>query len=68
MRYNFACMLVLDLHDHEGALDLLDPLFKAVGIDAVKWSKSDPDLDPIRDHPRFKAMLAAAETRLAQSS
>ena len=63
-----AEILVLELHDHEGALDLLDLLFRLVGIDAVKMSKSDPDLDAIRDHPRFKAMLAAAETRLAQSS
>jgi len=32
----------------------------------VNWAKVDPDLDPVRDHPRFKAMLAAAEARLAQ--
>jgi len=57
-----------DTFSRHRRLQRLDPLFKAVGIDAVKWSKSDPDLDPIRDHPRFKAMLAAAETRLAQSS
>jgi len=25
----------------------------------------DPDLDPIRDDPRFKAMIAKAEARLA---
>jgi len=68
MRYNFACMLVLELHDHEGALDILDPLFQLVGIDALKWSQSDVDLDAIRDHPRFKAMIAAADARLAQSS
>jgi len=30
--------------------------------------KTDPDLDAIRDHPRFKAMLAAAEGRLAGTS
>jgi hypothetical protein len=34
-------------------------------IEAVNWSKTDPD--PIRDHPRFKAMFAAAEARLTQS-
>jgi hypothetical protein len=28
---------------------------------------SRQDLDIIRDHPRFKAMLAAAEARSAQS-
>jgi len=33
-------------------------------IEAVNWSKTDPDLDPVRDHPRFKAMFAAAEARV----
>jgi hypothetical protein len=34
---------------------------------AIAWlnhAKVDPDLDPLRDHPRFKAMVAAAEARL----
>ena len=67
MRYNFACTLVLELHDFEAALDLLEPLFQSVRMEAVNWAKVDPDFDAIRDHPRFKAMLAAAEARLAQS-
>jgi len=67
MRYNFACTLVLELHDFEAALDLLEPLFEKVRIEAVNWAKADPDLDAIRDHPRFKAMMAAAEARLAQT-
>jgi adenylate cyclase len=66
MQYNFACALVLDLHDYDAALDLLDPMLEKIRMDSVNWMKIDPDLDPIRDHPRFKAMLAAAETRLAQ--
>jgi hypothetical protein len=53
------------LHDYEAALDLLAPSFERMRIDVVNWVKADPDLDPIRDHPRFKAMLAAAEARLA---
>ena len=68
MKYNFACMLVTDLHDYEGALDLLDPLFDRMRADVMHWVKTDPDLDPVRDHPRFKAMLSAAETRLAPAS
>jgi len=68
MKYNFACMLVTDLHDYEGALDLLDPLFDRMRADVMHWVKTDPDLDPVRDHPRFKTMLSAAEARLASPS
>lgn len=67
LRYNFACTLVLDLHDLDAALDLLEPAFEKVQIEAVNWAKTDPDLDLIRDHPRFKAMVTAAEARLARS-
>jgi len=67
LRYNFACSLITDLHDYEAALDLLAPRFETMPIEVLNWVKSDPDLDPIRDHPRFKAMLEAAEARLAQS-
>jgi hypothetical protein len=31
----------------------------------LNHAKADPDLDPLRDDPRFKAMVAAAETRFA---
>jgi adenylate cyclase len=67
LRYNFACSLIVDLHDFEAALDMLAPRFETMGIEVLNWVRSDPDLDPIRDHPRFKTMLAAAEARLAQS-
>jgi adenylate cyclase len=66
LRYNFACSLIVDLHEYDAALDLLAPRFESMGIEVLNWVKSDPDLDPIREHPRFKAMLAAAEARLAQ--
>jgi adenylate cyclase len=67
LRYNFACSLITDLHDYDAALDLLGPRFERMGIEVLHWVKSDPDLDPVRDHPRFKAMLAAAEKRLAKA-
>jgi adenylate cyclase len=68
MKYNFACMLVTDLHDHEAALDLLEPLFGSIRTEVIHWVKTDPDLDAIRNHPRFMAMLVSAEKRLAQAS
>ncbi|HEV8256834.1 MAG TPA: adenylate/guanylate cyclase domain-containing protein, partial [Casimicrobiaceae bacterium] len=67
LRYNFACTLITELHDFEPALDLLATRFETMPIEVLNWVKSDPDLDPVRDDPRFKAMLAAAEARLVQS-
>ena len=67
LRYNVACALVLDLQDHDGALDLLEPLFERMGREGTDWARTDPDLDAIRDHPRYQAMVAAADARLAQA-
>jgi len=64
LRYNFACTLVIDLKDYDAALDLLEPVFAQLKVEAITWAKTDPDLDPIREHPRYKAMVAAAEARL----
>ncbi len=64
MRYNLACSLV-ELGDIDGAFDLLEPLFETLSIELIQWSKTDSDLDGVRDHPRFKSMTARAEARLA---
>lgn len=63
MRYNFACDLIL-IKDYDAALDMLAPLAEEVGRESMSWWKADPDLDAIRDLPRYKAMMAAAEERL----
>ena len=68
MRYNIICTLVVDLHEHEMALDFLEPLLKVLLADSIHWIKSDYDLDAIRNHPRFIAMLDAAEKRIAASA
>ena len=47
------------------APDLLEPLFWQ--IEAMNRSKTDPDPDAIRDRPRFNAVPAATEARLAQT-
>jgi adenylate cyclase len=66
MRYNFACALIVYAHDHDGALDLFEPLFeRLISRALLNWSRNDPDIDPIRGHPRFLAMMAKGEARLA---
>jgi adenylate cyclase len=67
-RYNFACALVTYLKDFDAALELLGPVFETLATGFLNHAKADPDLDPLRDDPRFKAMIAAAETRLSAAS
>jgi adenylate cyclase len=68
MRYNIACAFILDLKEYETALDIIEPALAKFGKDRLAHVKADPDLDAIRDHPRFKAMMAAAEARVAAQS
>ena len=64
-RYNIACTLAQFLHDPEGALEALQPYFlHTSSTTEIRHVEADPDLDPIRDDPRFKDMLAAAKNRL----
>jgi len=65
MRYNFACGLSTYARDFDGAMDLLGPLSKRMSIGLLNHAKADPDLDPLREDPRFIAMIDAAEARLA---
>ncbi|MGH6985335.1 MAG: TPR end-of-group domain-containing protein [Caulobacteraceae bacterium] len=64
MRYNLACGLSLYLGDTDGALEVIGPWFPTASASWLAHAKVDPDLDPIREDRRFKAMLVEAEARL----
>jgi adenylate cyclase len=65
MRYNFACITAMKLHDVDGALDLLEPIvsqFQSASI--YNATLADPDLDSVRQHPRFVEMMTEAARKL----
>jgi adenylate cyclase len=66
-RYNFACSMTNYLHEPDAAIELLGPVFESMAIAWLNHAKVDPDLEPLRDDARFRAMVAAAETRLRAS-
>jgi adenylate cyclase len=65
MAYNIACAMVRAGQMDKG-LDLLGSLSVTWSTQGLRWVKIDPDLDPVRDHPRFISMLETIEVKLAK--
>lgn len=63
MPYNFACVLAVTVGDIQGALDMLEPMMPRQSRSLMLTMLADPDMDPLRDHPRFKRMVADAMKR-----
>jgi adenylate cyclase len=61
--YNFACAMV-QLRDIDAALELLQSVTDQMNAGMLSWIEADSDLDPMRDDPRFRAMLEQARQRL----
>ena len=67
MRYNVACSFAL-AGDTDQTIDTLEPWFEAVNsATRIRHAEADPDLDSIRDNPRFKEMIAAAKKRFGMA-
>ena len=58
-QYNAACTYSL-LGEADRAIDLLETWLLQVGSEMKLWFKNDSDLDPIRSHPRYQALLERA--------
>jgi adenylate cyclase len=65
MRWNLACAMSRWLGDKDAAIDLLAGLTHKLSPSMVTYLRLDTDLDPLRDDPRFEALAAAAEQRVA---
>jgi adenylate cyclase len=66
--YNSACSLTWKNADLQGALDLLEQYFERLESPGnILHAEIDPDMDPIRDDPRFVQMIAAAKKRLGMT-
>ena len=67
MPYNFACALTVFLDEYDAAMDLIEPLLVRVSPTLLLTALTDPDMDKLRENPRFiKAIREAiARTGLA---
>jgi tetratricopeptide (TPR) repeat protein len=53
--YNIACVFCKS-GKHEDAIDYLENSFEH-GYASKAWAETDPDFEPIREHPRFQRLL-----------
>ena len=67
LSYNLGCSMI-GLNELDDAIRLLEPVFRAAQPQNLNWFRVDTTLDPLRRDPRFEAMLAQAEARLAASA
>ncbi len=56
VQYNVACTYSL-LGEHDLALDVLERTMPGASAYRWAWLAQDADLDPLRAHPRFEALL-----------
>jgi len=64
IRYNAACMWA-QMGEYDRAFDYLDQWAKHSGMENRDWMLHDPDLDPLRTHPRYANLLEALNDRIA---
>ncbi len=63
LHYNLGCAMA-KLCDGDMAAALIEPWIDRVSHGWVLWMQQDNSLDPIREHPRFAALMARALRRV----
>jgi len=64
MRWNLTCALSRFLDEKDAAIDLLATFLHRAPPPFVGYLRLDPDLDPLREDPRFEKLVQAAEERV----
>ena len=65
MLYNLGCSFGANLKDKAAALDLFEQFFdRCKSTTVLRHMEVDPDVDLLRDDPRFNGMFEAARKRL----
>jgi adenylate cyclase len=64
--YNLACAMS-SLGEIEMTLDTLASIATRLSPGMVSWVEADTDFDPIREEPRFKAMMAEVKARFPKA-
>ncbi len=65
MRYNFAWGLNKVFKDKEAAIEMLRPVLENGGPNIIRLAANDPNLDNVREDPRFRQMITAASNPLS---
>jgi adenylate cyclase len=63
MRYNFACVLAAYVDDKEEAIRMVEAPLTLAPEMYLRVAETDPDLDCLRDDPRFKKLIAREKKR-----
>ena len=64
VRYNLAWGQLAIAGDVEAAISMLEPVLAKGGPSTIRLAAMDPNLQRLRDDPRFQAMLEAAKARV----
>jgi adenylate cyclase len=66
LHYNLACAMS-SLGEVDLTLETLTGIAPKLTPSMMSWMEADPDFDPIREEPRFKAMMEEVRARFAKA-